>query len=253
MFPEQPDRNGSRSSWVHHLPTCVRELPPIFRKCVWGGQRTQLAVTEGGRTSDLTYVQGGFVNQGLAMSSSRMVTAEEKPFVELDELKHMPNNVALVCASAGEKTLPARFMFLRPLWVFQAYPDPLVETPWADWPEALRRTYDLETLPQAVIWTGWGMEPLGPNERLVPDGGWLGSSRFRRPGSVKVCTGRGTRRHCLQPRASQSSLPRVELGLLVSRSAAGLRPHLGIAPICCMRPSRSGWPRSSTIFPPVNR
>jgi hypothetical protein len=133
-----------------------------------------LAVTEGGRTSDLSYVQGGFVNQGLAMSSTRTVTAEEKPFVELDELKQLPNNVALAFASTGEKTLPATFVFLRPLWVFQAYPDLRLETPWADWPEALRRTYDLETIPQEVIWTGWGIEPLGPNELLVQDGGLAG-------------------------------------------------------------------------------
>ena len=136
--------------------------------------RTQLAVTEGGRTSDLSYVQGGFVNQGLAMSSTRTVTAEEKPFVELDELKQLPNNVALAFASTGEKTLPATFVFLRPLWVFRAYPDLRLEMPWADWPEALRRTYDLETIPQEVIWTGWGIEPLGPNELLVQDGGLAG-------------------------------------------------------------------------------
>jgi hypothetical protein len=96
-------------------------------------------------------------------SPTRTVTAEEQPFVEPDELKQLPNNVALVCASTGEKTLPARFGFLRPLWVFQAYPDLRLGTPWADWPEDLRRARDLETIPQAVIWTGRGMEPFGPN------------------------------------------------------------------------------------------
>jgi hypothetical protein len=32
------------------------------------------------------------------------VTAEEKPFVELDELKQLPKNVALAFPSTGEET-----------------------------------------------------------------------------------------------------------------------------------------------------
>jgi hypothetical protein len=136
--------------------------------------KTQLAVTEGGRSSDLSYVQGGFVNQGLAMSSTRTVTAEEKPFVEIDELKQMPNNVALAFPSTGEKTLPATYVFLRPLWVFRAFPDLDLETPWVDWPEELRRTYDLETIPQEVTWAGWGTGPLGPDEVLAAEGGLAG-------------------------------------------------------------------------------
>lgn len=126
--------------------------------------KTQLAVTEGGRASDLSYVQGGFVNKGLAMSSTRTVTAEEKPFVEIDELKQLPNNVALAFPSTGEKTLPATYVYLRPLWVFEEHPDLALETPWLDWPEGLRKTYDLESIPQAPEWRGWDRGPLESSE-----------------------------------------------------------------------------------------
>jgi hypothetical protein len=122
--------------------------------------RTQLAVTEGGRASDLSYVQGGFVNQGLAMSSTRTVTAEEKPFVEIDELKQLPNNVALAFPSTGERTLPATYVYLRPLWVFWEHPDLSLETPWLDWPVELRKSYDLENIPQSVSWEGWRIGSL---------------------------------------------------------------------------------------------
>jgi len=128
--------------------------------------RTQLAVTEGGRTSDLSYVQGGFVNQGLAMSSTRTVTAEEKPFVEIDELKQLPNNVALAFPSTGEKTLPATFCYLRPLWVFREYPDLRLETPWLDWPVSLRKSYDLDSIPQSFTWHGWGRGALEVSETV---------------------------------------------------------------------------------------
>jgi hypothetical protein len=129
--------------------------------------RTQLAVTEGGRTSDLSYVQGGFVNQGLAMSSTRTVTAEEKPFVEIDELKQLPNNVALAFPSTGEKTLPATFCYLRPLWVFREYPDLCLETPWLDWPVSLRKSYDLDSIPQSFTWQGWGRGALEISETVA--------------------------------------------------------------------------------------
>jgi len=126
--------------------------------------KTQLAVTEGGRASDLSYVQGGFVNQGLAMSSTRTVTAEEKPFVEIDELKQLPTNVALAFPSTGEKTLPATYVYLRPLWIFREHPDLALESPWLDWPEELRNTYDLGSIPQVFHWDGWSRGPLAASE-----------------------------------------------------------------------------------------
>jgi hypothetical protein len=131
--------------------------------------KTQLAVTEGGRASDLSYVQGGFVNKGLAMSSTRTVTAEEKPFVEIDELKQLPNNVALAFPSTGEKTLPATYVYLRPLWVNREHPDLAMETPWLDWPESLRTTYDLDSIPQVVPWAGWGQKFLDASEVIAPE------------------------------------------------------------------------------------
>jgi len=110
------------------------------------------------------------VNKGLAMSSTRTVTAEEKPFVEIDELKQMPNNVALAFPSTGEKTLPATYVYLRPLWVFREHPKLNLETPWLDWPEELRRTYDLKSIPQAFHWEGWGRGPLENSEVASLDG-----------------------------------------------------------------------------------
>ncbi len=102
--------------------------------------KTQLAVTEGGRASDLSYVHGQFVNQGLAMSSTRTVTAEEKPFVEIEELKQLPNHVAVVLPSTGERTLAATFLYLRPFWVFQENPTIALEIPWMDWAGSLRNS-----------------------------------------------------------------------------------------------------------------
>lgn len=132
--------------------------------------KTQMAVTEGGRSSDLSYVQGGFVNKGLAMSSTRTVTAEEKPFVEVDELKQLPNNVAVAFPSTGEKTLPATFVYLRPLWVFLENPSMRLETPWSDWPSHLRQTYGLDSPPQSSPWNGWGRGPLECSELVTQEG-----------------------------------------------------------------------------------
>jgi hypothetical protein len=106
------------------------------------------------------------VNQGLAMSSTRTVTAEEKPFVEIDELKQLPNNVALAFPSTGEKTLPATLCYLRPLWVLQEYPDLRLETPWLDWPVSLRKSYDLDSIPQSFTWHGWGRGALEVSETV---------------------------------------------------------------------------------------
>jgi hypothetical protein len=89
------------------------------------------------------------------------VATEEKPFVELDELKQLPNNVAVVLPSNGDRTLPASVTFLRPLWVQKKYPHLPVSTPWLDWPAELRTTYDLDSVPQELNWSGWSSsEPL---------------------------------------------------------------------------------------------
>jgi hypothetical protein len=124
-------------------------------------QKTSLAITEGGMSSELSYIQGGIVHQGLGLSSTKTVATEEKPFVEIDELKQLPNNVAIVLPSNGDRSLPATVAFLRPLWVQKKYPILSPSTPWLDWPAELRATYDLDTIPQELNWTGWGTsEPL---------------------------------------------------------------------------------------------
>ncbi len=125
-------------------------------------QKTSLAITEGGNASELSYVQGGIVHQGIGVSATKTVATEEKPFVELDELKGLANNVAVVLASNGDRTLPASITYLRPLWVFRKHPNLPIETPWLDWPEDLRATYDLDTIPQELNWRGWDLP--GPLE-----------------------------------------------------------------------------------------
>jgi hypothetical protein len=132
--------------------------------------KTSLAVTEGGSASELSYVEGDLVHQGLGMSSTKTVATEEKPFVEVDELKQLPNNVALVLPSNGNQTLPATVTYLRPLWIQKKYPHLPVTTPWLDWPAELRGTYDLDTIPQELHWQGWGSdEPLAEEDVLGPD------------------------------------------------------------------------------------
>ena len=124
-------------------------------------QKTSLAVTEGGTSSELSYVQGQIVHDGLGLSSTKTVNTEEKPFVEIDELKQLPNNVAIVLPSNGDRTLPSTITYLRPLWVQKKFPELPVSTPWLDWPTELCTTYDLDTMPQELNWAGWGTsEPL---------------------------------------------------------------------------------------------
>jgi hypothetical protein len=137
-------------------------------------QKTSLAVTEGGTASELSYVQGGIVHQGLGISSTKTVATEEKPFVELDELKQLPNNVAVVLPSNGDRTLPASVTFLRPLWVQKKYPHLPVSTPWLDWPAELRTTYDLDSVPQELNWSGWSSSDPLDEGTVVPIDARLG-------------------------------------------------------------------------------
>lgn len=123
-------------------------------------QKTTLAVTEGGTASELSYVQGEIVHEGLGISATKTVATEEKPFLELEELKRLPNNVAVVTPSNGDRTLPATLTYLRPLWIFKKRKDLALETSWFDWPADLKATYDLETIPQEATWKGWGTGPV---------------------------------------------------------------------------------------------
>ncbi|HZL16330.1 MAG TPA: TraM recognition domain-containing protein [Polyangia bacterium] len=133
-------------------------------------QRTSLAITEGGNSSELSYVQGGIVHQGIGVSATKTVATEEKPFIEIEELKALPNNVAVVLASNGDRTLSASITYLRPLWVFRKHPHLPIETPWLDWPEDLRASYDLDNIPQELNWEGWEMtDPLEETAVVAAD------------------------------------------------------------------------------------
>jgi TraM recognition site of TraD and TraG len=137
-------------------------------------QKTSLAITEGGRASDLSYVQGGIVHDGVGVSATKTVATEEKPFLEIEELKGLPNNVAVVLPSNGDRTLPASIAYLRPLWVFKKYRDLATETPWLDWPADLRATYDLDTVPQELHWRGWDLPAPIEEQTLVAASDRLG-------------------------------------------------------------------------------
>jgi hypothetical protein len=142
-------------------------------------QRTSLAITEGGSSSELSYVQGGIIHQGIGVSATKTVATEEKPFVEIEELKGLANNVAVVLPSNGDRTLPATMTYLRPLWVFKRYPSLSPEIPWLDWPRELRATYDLDTMPQELSWSGWdSSEPLEEAAVVLAD---QRLGRFLRP------------------------------------------------------------------------
>jgi hypothetical protein len=118
-------------------------------------QKTTLSISEGGSSSALDYFEGAMVHDGLNLSATKTVATEEKPFMELEELKALPNNVAVITPSNGERTLPATIAYLRPLWVFAKYTQLKYETSWFDWPEKERASFDLSNIPQEHKWDRW--------------------------------------------------------------------------------------------------
>jgi len=136
--------------------------------------KTTMAVSEGGSASELSFTQGGaLVHDGLGVSATVTVATEEKPFIEVEELKGLANNTAVVIPSNGDRALPATITYLRPLWIQKKYPDLPVETPWLDWPSELRASYDLDSIPQELNWAGWGTAPLEADD-IVQAGARLG-------------------------------------------------------------------------------
>lgn len=138
-------------------------------------QKTSLTFGEGGSATELDYFEGQMIHQGINLSSSKTVSTEEKPFLELEELRALPNNVAVVTPSNGERALPATFTYLRPLWVFKKYKNLQYETSWFDWPLELRSNRGLDDLPQEYKWAGWveqngeRIEAVDQLETVAPD------------------------------------------------------------------------------------
>jgi hypothetical protein len=147
-------------------------------------QKTSLAITEGGQASELSYVQGGIVHEGMGVSATKTVATEEKPFVEIDELKALSNNVAVVLPSNGDRTLSASIAYLRPLWVYRKYPQLPLETSWLDWPADLRATYDLDDIPQETGWRGWDIDGPIDDAAIVASSDRLG--RFVQPVPIEL-------------------------------------------------------------------
>jgi hypothetical protein len=134
-------------------PTSMKSIQDeIGKKLV---PKTTVSVTEGGNSSSLSYFSGSIVHHGIGLSSMKSVSTEEKPFLEIEELKALPNNVAIVCPSNGHRTLPATITYLRPLFLFDGTRKLARETSWLDWDESLRSTYDLHNIPQRIVWEGW--------------------------------------------------------------------------------------------------
>ena len=95
--------------------------------------------------------------------------------MELEELRALPNNVAVVTPSNGERALPATLTYLRPLWVFKKHKNLRYETSWFDWPLELRSNRGLDDLPQEHKWAGWveqngeRIEAVDQTETVAPD------------------------------------------------------------------------------------
>ena len=120
--------------------------------------KTSVAITEGGQSSELSYSQGGFIHENLSVSETKTVQVEEKPFFETEQMKQLPDFVAIIIPSTGNAVLPATIGFTRPNWVFAEYPGLALETSWYDWPDELKNRQTLETVPQRVAWDGWGID-----------------------------------------------------------------------------------------------
>jgi hypothetical protein len=118
--------------------------------------RTSVSITEGGQQSQVSYTAGDFVHDRMAVSETKSVQVEEKPYFEIEQMKQLPDFVAIVIPSTGRTVLPSTMAFMRPSFVFGDYPDLTLETSWHDWPEALKRKETLENVPQTASWEGWG-------------------------------------------------------------------------------------------------
>ena len=122
--------------------------------------KTSVAVTEGGRETHLSYVQGEFINDAGTVSETKTVAVEEKPFFKIEELKQLPDFVAVVLPSTGSNQLPATICYMRPPWVFEKYKNLKKEQSYFDWPPELRRVTTLENLPQEMNWDGFGVDSI---------------------------------------------------------------------------------------------
>lgn len=113
------------------------------------------------------------MHEGLGISSTKTVATEEKPFVEIEDLKTLANNVAVVLPSNGERTLAATKVYLRPLWVFKKHMDLSLETSWFDWPQDLRGMGDQDGV-TAHPWRGWDGDGQVSEADVVPASARLG-------------------------------------------------------------------------------
>lgn len=112
--------------------------------------KTSLGIAESGAQSEMSYVRGEVVSEGMNVTTSKNVTTEEKPFFEEDVLRQLPDFVAAVCASTGDRTLPVTMTFLRPSFLFRKHPEMKLEASWHDWPESMRKQTTLQNIPQGA-------------------------------------------------------------------------------------------------------
>jgi len=118
--------------------------------------KTSVSITEGGQQSKVSYTAGDFVHDRMAVSETKSVHVEEKPYFETEQIKQLPDFVAIVIPSTGNTVLPATIGFMRPCFVYDDHPDLPRETGWHDWPKTLKHRETLYNVPQSFAWEGWG-------------------------------------------------------------------------------------------------
>ena len=100
--------------------------------------KTSVSITEGGQQSKVSYTAGDFVHDRMNVSETKSVQVEEKPYFETEQMKQLPDFVAIVIPSTGSTVLPATIGFMRPAFVYDDHPDISRETSWHDWPKCLK-------------------------------------------------------------------------------------------------------------------
>jgi hypothetical protein len=125
------------------------------------------SISESGQKTNLDLVSGTFTHEGgMSISETQNTNLEEKPFFEIETLKQIPVFSAVVVTSMGSQILPATLVYMRPTFLFPdlyttpekpclIYPDLTIEDSWWNWPEELKKSVTLETIPQEIKWEGF--------------------------------------------------------------------------------------------------
>lgn len=106
--------------------------------------KTSMSITEGGHGSKVDYIQGGIVDSGKAVSQTKTVNTEEKPFFEAEHMRRLKKFQAIAFINDGDTTQPACILYGRPQFMFPLkgkHALPITKS-FLDWPEALTKPED---------------------------------------------------------------------------------------------------------------